>query len=98
MSKTINLVLTEAEAKVYVDMLERVYDEFGNHGCNDYSLADDAGLSPEEQTVWYDVYDQLIAPRNGNELSRRNGSESDFMTFVMLQQRIETALKETENE
>jgi hypothetical protein len=44
----INVEMTEAEAAVFIAMLERASEEFSNHGCNDFHLVQDAGLKPKD--------------------------------------------------
>lgn len=40
--------LTPAELKLLIVLLDRAGDEFGNHGCNDFSLLRDGELTPGE--------------------------------------------------
>jgi transcriptional regulator with XRE-family HTH domain len=40
--------LTEAERKLAVLLLRQAAEKFGNHGCNDFDLVKDGGLTPDE--------------------------------------------------
>jgi hypothetical protein len=40
--------LTPADLKVLIVLLDRAGDEFSNHGCNDFNLLRDGGLTPGE--------------------------------------------------
>lgn len=42
------MLLSNAEKKLLIKMLEMASDEFANHGCNDFELIDDGGLTEEE--------------------------------------------------
>jgi hypothetical protein len=40
--------LTPADLKILVVLLDRAGDEFARHGCNDFDLLKDGGLTPGE--------------------------------------------------
>ena len=40
--------LTQIEIKLIANLLEMASEEFGNHGCNDFNLIQDGGLSKNE--------------------------------------------------
>jgi hypothetical protein len=40
--------VSPALRKLAANLLRRASEEFGNHGCNDYRLGEDGGLSPAE--------------------------------------------------
>ena len=42
------LMMTRIEIKLLAQLLSMAQEEFGNHGCNDFSLTRDGGLTPGE--------------------------------------------------
>lgn len=64
-------MLTPAERKLVVYLLERASDEFSNHGCNDLHLVKDVGLTSDESfevrkaiTAAGDYPDEEVPPDN----------------------------------
>lgn len=43
-----NIDLTPADLKLLVLLLDKAGDEFARHGCNDFDLVKDGGLTPGE--------------------------------------------------
>lgn len=59
-------IMTKAERKLISILLNLAADEFGKHGCNDFNLIKDGGLTKEEAKEIFDklnkeMYDE---PRN----------------------------------
>lgn len=45
--------LTSLEGKLVAALLRRASEEFSNHGCNDFDVCREAGLSPEDaDALW----------------------------------------------
>lgn len=40
--------MTPAERKLCAKLLRKAADQFSNHGCNDFHLVKEGGLTPEE--------------------------------------------------
>lgn len=89
MTKT--LELTTAEIKVFSILLDRAVDERGDHGCNDFSLGDDAGLSLEE----INQIDRELRKVFPSDMQERPGIEdnvSDFFLLALLEEKIKALL------
>ena len=49
------LMMNRVEVKLLVQLLNMAEEEFGNHGCNDFSLTKDGGLTPGEAEEFVSV-------------------------------------------
>ena len=47
--------MNKLEQKVAAILLRKAVDEFSNHGCNDFSLRNDAGLTEKESIDFIEI-------------------------------------------
>ena len=73
--------LEKTECKVLVRLLELAFEEFSNHGCNDFHLVNDAGLTTEEAEEF------ISSLRSGEEDFLPNVWQQDFALFSYFRQR-----------
>jgi hypothetical protein len=85
------LQLTQAEIKVFSVLLERATEEMGNHGCNDFSLTRDAGLTADECMV-LDGTLRKVFPVVMSEHPNQEDIISDFFLLGLLARKIENLL------
>jgi hypothetical protein len=85
------LQLTQAEVKVFSVLLERATEEMGNHGCNDFSLTRDAGLTELECLV-LDRTLREVFPVDMTEHPGQRDNISDFFLLGLLARKIENLL------
>lgn len=82
--------LSSGEVKLLVDLLERAGDEFGSHGCNDYSLSKYGGLTDEESRIVFAGM-QVVFPRETEEWEF-NDCQQDWFLMAYLQERFKRLL------
>ena len=95
----ITLELDEDEAAAFIVMVERASEEFSNHGCNDFNVALELALGPDEAAmvasklrramVDADAIDADYAEQTGAYIE-------DWMLLDLLAHRLRTALEGSE--
>lgn len=86
-------MLTEIEKKLAAILLRRAASTFSNHGCNDFDVAKEAGLTPEQSAdLW-----KGIAKYNGDDPAdedsmwhETNTYHSDWLLMAYLADRLDT--------
>lgn len=73
----IEIKLTVPEAKILAVLLDMAGDQFGSHGCNDFHLIKDGGLSPGEAQ-------ELIAQLQVNHPGEEDGFDREQQYDWML--------------
>ncbi len=69
------MMLSEEEARVLAVLLEKASDAFSNHGCNDFDVAREAGLTVEQSDALW----KKLAVWNGGDANEFD----DFMGSTM---------------
>lgn len=85
------LELTQAEVKIFTVLLDRATDEMGNHGCNDFSLSRDGGLTADECLV-LDGTLRKVFPRDMLEQPDQQDNVPDYFLLALLKRKIESLL------
>jgi hypothetical protein len=86
----VTITLTETEANVLADLLEKASDEFSNHGCNDYP----APNNEETRALWKAVM-TWGNPTETEEINREHSRKRiyfmDWTLFGYFQSKVESA-------
>jgi hypothetical protein len=83
--------MTKAELKLLVKLLDMSIHEFSNHGCNDFDLVKDGGLTEKQAyKIQQSLFDDKI-----NDYHSNNLYSMDWLLMLWLKKKI---LKELENE
>ena len=90
-SVEMNLDLIPADLKVLIALLHKAGDEFGNHGCNDFHLVKDAGLTPGEAEA---LKSRMQAGASGDEARAYDRDyQYDWLLFRRYEQVFKAALE-----
>lgn len=83
--------LSSGEVKLLIDLLDRAGDQFGQHGCNDYSLSESGGLTDEES---HEVFASMksVFPRDMEEHEFED-QQMDWFILAFLRERIKGQVK-----
>lgn len=73
-----NIDLTTADLKLLIVLLDKAGDEFCHHGCNDFHLLKDGGLTPGEAE---ELKSRMQAEFPGEEDAFDNDCQYDWLLF-----------------
>lgn len=83
-----------ADLKLLTVLLDRAGNEFSNHGCNDFHLIKDAGLTGEEVPA---LVAKMRETFPGDEIDEKV-YQMDWLLFAFFEKRCRDALAERESE
>lgn len=91
----IQIEMTEEDAKAFLVILDQASQEFGNHGCNDFNVAQELKLSKDQaEKVAKGIRARMVEDKvlDQDAVNDRGTYLYDWALISWLKRKIETAL------
>ncbi len=92
----VTLVLTETEARLLARLLDKAGETYGSHGCNDFDLRKEIGLSHEQAIeVAHELRAAMLDAQvidDAEELERKSPYLLDWLLMAYFEKRLRALL------
>jgi len=89
----VNITLTDAEAKLLIELLELASDNFSNHGCNDFDLTKSVPDLEDRRALMKSYNDYNGSPEDFED-DEAHGSQYEFDNDSALMSYLSTRIEE----